>query len=459
MPFSDEYQEVYAVIKDASQAVGYECSRADLSYGPGNAVRDLIHNIFNADVIVADLSESNPNVFYELGIAHSIANKTVMICDSNFRRLAFDLAAYRTEFYDRRKLMALLPFLKRTLADVDQWQSRPTNPVQDFRTIDYTVPLSSQAVLEQKVRTLEGENAHLRLLSRGRARVGSMVLIPSGSFLMGAEGCGPIATPIHEVHTDAFLIDVYPVTNGEFQQFLGACPGWRRNHGIDRHKNIYYLFLWNDNRCGHCGARQPRGYKTGDLCPACGKQPEPLHAYPVGRKDHPVVWVNWFAAAEYCNWRSRSKGLRPAYDERYECSFEANGYRLPTEAEFEKAMRGGRGGLDRAAYPWGDDVDESRANYGNITKGTTDVGNYDPNDYGLFDVSGNVKHWCNDWFDERCYGPSRRTNPTGPESGPFKVFRGGSWGDDARALRCGYRGWLLPPNTNPDLGFRCVQRP
>ena len=182
--------------------------------------------------------------------------------------------------------------------------------------------------------------------------------------------------------------------------------------------------------------------------------------------------VNWYGAVAYANWRSARNGRDPSYDLlTWECDFEANGYRLPTEAEWEYAARGGEHD-PYYMYPWGDTIDGSNANYWDsgdpyetsAYSRTTLVGYYDGNQvpagvdmangYGLYDMAGNVWEWCNDWYDEDYYSTSPYDNPCGPATGTHGVFRGGSWINSANLLRCAYRFWIYPDSWYIGSGFR-----
>ncbi len=275
--------------------------------------------------------------------------------------------------------------------------------------------------------------AHLAATLDDRPDVGTMIRIPEGTFRMGHGASDSSAAC--EVLLDAFLIDVFPTTQGQFAGFVRECPEWAKDCGRVRHGNVYYLFDWR-----------------GD-------------SYPTGKRDHPVVWVNWMAAAAFCNWRSATEGLSSFYSEEDLnqddvssglCSIDsgANGYRLPTDAQFERAARGG---LVGSIYPWGNRINRHRANYGNFKAETSEVGAYAPNGLQLYDLSGNVKEWCQDWYAPRIPQLELLANPMGPKDGQYKLFKGGSWGSHEEELACSFRGWLLPPNTNPDFGFRCVR--
>jgi formylglycine-generating enzyme required for sulfatase activity len=191
---------------------------------------------------------------------------------------------------------------------------------------------------------------------------------------------------------------------------------------------------------------------------------------------YPCVEVSWYGAAAYCNYRSEMEGLTPCYDlSDWSCDFGANGYRLPTEAEWAKAARGG---LIGKRFPWGDMISHSQANYYSDvsysydvspTRGlhpdwdeggypfTSPVGTFEPNGYGLYDMAGNVWEWCWDRHDYDYYATSPDTDPRGPASGTNRVFRGGGWGDYANICRAAYRDYYYPVVTGGNCGFRAVR--
>jgi formylglycine-generating enzyme required for sulfatase activity len=180
----------------------------------------------------------------------------------------------------------------------------------------------------------------------------------------------------------------------------------------------------------------------------------------------PVEHVSWYDAVNYCNARSRSEGLTPAYtvagtDVTWNRS--ANGYRLPTEAEWEYACRAGT----TTPFSTGNNITTNQANYnGNIPyngnakgtyrKKTTPVGTFTSNPWGLYDMHGNVWEWCWDWYD--VYGTSAQTDPVGASSGSTRVFRGGGWNNGGWIQRSAVRGTDDTPSTrNSYLGFRLVR--
>ncbi|MBI4581086.1 MAG: SUMF1/EgtB/PvdO family nonheme iron enzyme [Planctomycetes bacterium] len=195
-----------------------------------------------------------------------------------------------------------------------------------------------------------------------------------------------------------------------------------------------------------------------------------------GKENHPTTMVRWYGAAAYANWRSAIGGRPLCYDSANldSCNWDA-GYRLPTEAEWEKAARGGAAGH---RFPWSDsdDIQHARANYysdsyysydtsptrGNhpafntgATPFTSPVGYFAPNGYGLYDTSGNVWEWCNDFFGSDYYSRSPYDNPRGSGSS-YRVLRGGAWRYNANSARCAMRYIDYPSDyfRNTAIGFR-----
>ena len=301
--------------------------------------------------------------------------------------------------------------------------------------------------------TISGNGGGLTNIPVG-ALVGSlfpppgMVLIPAGTFTMGnSTGDLDITNaPPTNVYVSAFYMDMNPVTWSQWQSVYY----WATNHG--------YSFT----------------------NPGAGKAP-----------NRPVQTVNWYDCVKWCNARSEQAGRTPVYytdattnsiyrtgqiDITNECvKWTASGYRLPTEAEWEKAARGG---LSNQRYPWGNVISEYLANYHsyftnsydlgpmgynapftNATPYTSPAGYFAPNGYGLYDMAGNVWEWCWDWSIPSISPYVGGTDPHGPASGTFRVERGGSWWHPATALRCGFRLSNAMTFTAYDFGFRCVRAP
>ncbi len=268
-----------------------------------------------------------------------------------------------------------------------------------------------------------------------------MVLIPANEFLMGNpypyEGTAD-ELPQHKVKLRSFLIDVYEVP--------------------------YYYYV----RIREWGLTN--GYP--DLAPGlCGYSVK-------GNKlsgDHPVVGLTWFDCVKWCNARSEYEGLTPVYYtdkmqtnvyrvgtimiNNYCVDTRADGYRLPTEAEWECAARGPIKGR-RFAFGEKFNIEYLNAKDSGdpFDNGTTPVGFYKGriNDYGLYDVMGNAFEWCWDWFGK--YPSEPVENPLGPLTGEFKVLRGGSWNSSfSFFFRCSYRHYYKPHESTPSFGFRCVR--
>lgn len=219
------------------------------------------------------------------------------------------------------------------------------------------------------------------------------------------------------------------------------------------------------------------------------------HGYDLGSGeglagDHPVQNVSWYDCVKWCNARSQKEGLTPCYYTTNSFTAEAlytngqwgvanewvdwsaNGYRLPTEAEWEYAARGG---LETRRFPWGDFLSHSNANYYSDStypydisdtrgdhplygQGSNPVQSFAPNGYGLYDMVGNVSEWCWDWYDDAYYTRSPDHDPRGSESaGNGRILRGGGWGYNAQSMRIAYRGNPDPASAWAGWGFRAVK--
>jgi len=279
-----------------------------------------------------------------------------------------------------------------------------------------------------------------------------MVFIEGGEYEMGDHyDVGSSAEePNHLVYIDSFCMDTYEVTNQQYCEFLNSALS--ENLIEVRDGPIVYGLDANELYCDtHEYDSESRIVWDGDT-----------FGVVAGKEDHPMVRVSWFGAVGYCNWCSAQESRPICYDlATSTCNFAANGYRLPTEAEWEYA---GRGGLEYYMYPWGNDADYSKANWENsgdpYESGsypyTTPVGYYQANGYGLYDMAGNVWEWCNDWYNMDYYSWSPYNNPRGPASDFRRVFRGGCLQYDHLISRTAHRGYATPKTLRSYGGFRTV---
>jgi probable HAF family extracellular repeat protein len=303
-----------------------------------------------------------------------------------------------------------------------------------------------------------------------------MVLIPSGVFEMGDHHDQMSdSLPVHEVYVESFYMGCYEITNQQYCDYLNSAMSKGQLKVVGGE-----VFSSSDSSNSYT------------LCDTHSYDPESQIDYSGGvfsvrikdghdMANHPIVEVPWYGAAAYCNWRSQQEGYQDCYDlSTWECDFSKNGYRLPTEAEWEYAARGG-GYTPYYRYSWGDNIDGSKANYrssgdpydGGAYPWTTPVGYYNgsqipsgtdmANGYGLYDMTGNVWEWCNDWYGpyEICE-PNLCNNPRGPDSGTYRILRGGSWFCVPQHCRVAYRNQYIHLNVYPGsrgcfIGFRIAR--
>ena len=240
-----------------------------------------------------------------------------------------------------------------------------------------------------------------------------MVTIPAGSFQMGSDNASTLR-PVHTVTLEAFQMSVTEIIQAQYLAVMGNNPSY---------------FTDND--------------------------------------DLPVERADWFNAVSFCNRLSRLAGLDSCYQATDEldyfgnknqvCDYSKNGYRLPTEAEWEYACRAGT----TTNYNTGDsesDLDRAGWYRNNCGHKTHQVAQKEPNAWGLYDMHGNVWEWTNDWYYQN-YNNSSGSNPTGPKCGHDRVLRGGSWPDNAGYCRSANRCMIRPSYRNFGIGFRIVRRP
>ncbi len=279
-----------------------------------------------------------------------------------------------------------------------------------------------------------------------------MVLIKGGIFQMGSTGAvtNPLYVdefPQHEVNiTKDFYMGKYEVTNNEYVDFLNNVgnqkgPGgktWIDMNGDSTYAGIEFITAPTDSNAPNIGNFKVK----------------------IDFKNRPVVYVTWYGVVAYCNWLSEQEGFTPVYD-RVDPNSEdlvnwitRDGYRLPTEAEWEYACRGGTD----TKYYWGDEMDGAYCWYRYNSEGNShEVGQKEPNGYGLYDMSGNVSERCNDRYDKNYYSASPYSNPTGPSLGSVRVMRGGSWYTATDTCRSVNRGYTSVGTKHYALGFRVAR--
>ena len=214
---------------------------------------------------------------------------------------------------------------------------------------------------------------------------------------MGCETGQDNERPVHRVWIDEFLLAPIQVTNADYARFL-------------RDTRSTTPPFWNDPNFNH--------------------------------PEQPVVGVSWHEAVRYCEWLSDGSGMN---------------FRLPAEAEWERAARGGREG---ALYPWGDSRPQSLTGYAaRWQTGPEPVGRSEPNGYSLYNMCDNVHEWCSDWFAADFYSISPERNPRGPETGKRRASRGGSWRHHVKMSRCAARSSIPPEFQYADYGFRVACDP
>jgi formylglycine-generating enzyme required for sulfatase activity len=285
-----------------------------------------------------------------------------------------------------------------------------------------------------------------------RATPLEMIAVPAGPFAMGSnpgEGSAE-ETPRHAPNLQAYQVSRYEVTN--LQYILGL--NWALANGLVTHdRDVVYLgdetgvpLLYPQEATSD--ADRCRIYFNGDI-----------FQVEAGFENQPVAFVTWYGAAAWCNWMSARSGQPVSYDTGgWLCNFEAHSFRLPTEAEWEKAARGA---VDARTYPWGEGIDCAECNFdpgspcvGHLVAVDDAAWERDASAIGCRQMGGNVREWCQDWFADDYYAQSPVNDPRGPATGTGRVVRGGDWRGGAGSARCASRGSTTPAARTGDLGFR-----
>jgi formylglycine-generating enzyme len=277
-----------------------------------------------------------------------------------------------------------------------------------------------------------------------------MVMLDGGHYLMGTDDLDGFPAdgegPVRDIELSPFWIDPLAVSNERFAEFVKDS-----GYATDAERfgwSFVFGGLLPDDFPPTQGAAQAPWWRQ--VHGACWTAPEGPETTVEERLDHPVVHVSWRDAASFCQWA---------------------GLRLPTEAEWEYAARGG---LNQKRFPWGDEREPNGEHQMNVWQGTfpsentlddgylgtAPVDSFPANGFGLHNASGNVWEWCADWFDNSYPGASPSSNPTGPDAGEAKVIRGGSYlchDSYCNRYRVGARNSNTPDSTTGNMGFRCAR--
>jgi sulfatase modifying factor 1 len=369
-------------------------------------------------------------------------------------------------------------------------------------TGDCFVDLSDFAILAGQWLTEDPgkENEDLALLAwqwlTGNRLPADMTMIPGGTFQMGnstnAEEGHYGELPVHTVTLDPFAMGKFEITNGQYCTFL--------NSAYPSQLKVVYGVVYASNESANS---YPYCYTSP---PYYGQIAFSNNTFSVLNKsgrdmsNDPMVTVSWYGAVAYCNWRSQQESRQICYNlSNWTCDFSKNGFRIPSEAEWEYAARGGLAGK---RFPWGDTINQTQANFYStmysydVSPGkfqshplwgygpypfTSPVGFFDgtlklrtdynwpgsetsfqttsgANAYGLYDMAGNVWEWCYDWYGP--YSSDSQNTPTGPVTGSYRVLRGGGCDDgDTSDCRVSRRTGYYPDSRNEINGFRVVLKP
>ncbi len=318
--------------------------------------------------------------------------------DNTYLQIATPVISPESETYDLPQTITITCETE----DVDIYYTLDGTDPDQTSTL-YLSPFNLGSSATVKARAYKEDWQESQIASADYVINSDFVLVEGGTFTMGdtrGEGQSD-EVPTHQVTLSSFYIGKYEVTQTEYQAVMGSNPS----------------------------------YFSGS--------------------DKPVEQVTWYNAVEYCNARSIQEGLTPCYNTTtWACDFSANGYRLPTEAEWEYAARGRTNDPDYL-YAGSDDINSVAWYTSNSGSTTHNVGTKTPNSLGLYDMSGNVWEWCNDWYGS--YSSSAQTDPVGSNSGSYRVLRGGGWLYDADYCRVALRYINIPFGSSNVVGFRVTR--
>ena len=299
--------------------------------------------------------------------------------------------------------------LKRANRQVDSWTG--SKKIKELPVGEYDLQCTASgyrdqnkniAIILEQTGILDIKMEKGRPFSSDQKVPDNKIFVEGGTFTMGSNDGDDDEKPPHIVTLSSFYIGKYEVTQREWREVMG---------------------------------NNPSHLKGDDLA---------------------IEYVNWYGVVEYCNSRSKKEGLTPCYTKdgkSVTCDFNANGYRLPTEAEWEYAARGGNKSRGYK-YSGSDNIKDAAWYVDNSNEKTHRARGKKPNELGIYDMTGNVCEWCWDWYGS--YSSSSATDPKGSSSGKRRILRGGSWSGGAKYCRTAYRNRLVPDLRSDGIGFRVV---
>jgi formylglycine-generating enzyme required for sulfatase activity len=458
MPFAQNFHPVYIAIREACERLGITSIRIDEVWAREDIYKQIEEEILKSDFLIADftgdrmLEVANPNVVHEATFAR-VNKKYLVLIAQDHKCLPFDWRTRPAVIYQQteeglgylkeRLILSIQALMKkedfgREMVNQLPYPTMPLplpapypmpfatgNPAYTSLPVSPASEATPGHAMENLIRAREGHQMPIVLetgvsLPSGFKQDGdcvqaeidgsAMAWIRKVKFLMGGAE-EEDQKPVHEVNLSDFLIDIYPVTNAQYNKFMEAGGynqqmywtaqgwGWRRRYNIER--------------------------------PAFMDDPT------LNMADNPVVGVSWYEAMAYAAWANKH---------------------LPTEAQWEYASRG----EDERHYPWGNQKPGKKlANYAGSAKeaSTTPCGKFTAgvSPCGCYDMAGNVWEWCYDWYEENYYHEASLWNPAGPKEGKEKTCRGGSWKYGADALKAFYRFNGKTTLRDKSYGFRCAR--
>jgi formylglycine-generating enzyme required for sulfatase activity len=370
-----------------------------------------------------DISAESANTITNLVIGRLTDNGMVRVVDrASFDRILAEMRFQQSDWSDSAKTAALgravnADYIIRGEIDLLDGRIIITARMIDILSarVEASSDIEMDRMAEARSKMPEFVERFIQTLTRtggnavpsARPAPADFVYIQGGTFIMGSPASEPERDSDEVQHTvtvGGFYMAKHEVTQREWQEIMGTNPSNFRGDNL------------------------------------------------------PVEMVSWYDAIEYCNRRSLKEGLTPAYrgsGDSITCNFSASGYRLPTEAEWEYAAKGGDKDYLTLTYAGSNNVDAAGWHDGNSGNRTHPVVTKQANSLGLHDMSGNVWEWCWDWYEE--YPAGARTDPVGAASGPNRVLRGGSWDRNAQTLRSANRSYVIPSYRGSNGGFRLVR--